>query len=504
MLKNFLKLARPSSDALEGLYPILRIMGFLQAGFGVLMLVPALVGWCFGDLQSTYLFLICAVAIIALGLAIGYALRHHNTDLTPRDGVLLVPLTWLWLPFISCIPLFITLHYIGRPIGFSHAYFEAVSGLSTTGNTVLTNLDSLPIALHFWRSMLQWIGGLGVIILAVAILPLLGSGAMRVLRIEMAGPLKDTKLTPRISTTAKALWIIYAIFSALCALAFWLAGMEPLDAILHMFTTISLGGLTPHDGSFAYFNNPAIELVAVFFMMLASISFVLYFTAFHKRSLIKIIQSPEAKATFFTYLFCGYLAAYLLWVKTDTTFFESLRLGFFHGVSLGSTTGFTSVDYALWPAFIPVMMLLLSGFATGAGSTGAGIKMIRMIILIKQAQHEIKRMAHPRAIHPLTIAGQIVEQHAIFAVMAFMLLYGATIFILSMVLLLTDIDLITAFSAIVASINCLGVGMGGVGPSGSFAHFDSFQIWTCTLAMLLGRLELLSFFAILMPSFWRK
>lgn len=483
---------------------MLRILGFIQAGFGMLMFFPALIGWYVGDLNSTYLFLACGTITFLLGLCISLALRRYNRDLTPRDGVLLVPITWLWLPLISCIPLLITLFSIGRPLSFSHAYFEAVSGLTTTGNTVLTDLNSLPIALHFWRTMMQWIGGLGIIILAVAILPLLGSGAARLLRIEMAGPFKDTKLTPRISTTAKALWIIYVLFSILCALAFWLAGMEPLDAVMHMFSTISLGGLTPHDGSLAYFNNRAIELVAVFFMLLGSVSFILYFTVYNKRSLSKITTNPEAKATFFTFLSCGYLAAFLLWFKTDTPPLEALRFAVFHVVSVGTTTGFTSVDFSVWPIFIPVMMLLLSSFATGAGSTGGGIKMIRMLILIKQAQHEMKRIAHPRAVQPLTIAGQIVEQPAIFSVLAFMLVYGATIVILSMVLLLTDIDLVTAFSAIMASVNCMGVGLGEVGPSGSFAHFDSFQIWTCTLAMLLGRLEMLSFLALLMPSFWKK
>lgn len=504
MLKSFLKLVLPSSDTLETLYPTLRILGLIQAGFGTLMLLPALVGFLSKEYDSALLFVICAGVTFVTGIGISFVFRRYNQDLTPRNGVLLVPLTWLWLPLISCIPLLITLWQIGRPLDFSHGYFEAVSGLTTTGNTVLTNLDSLPVALNFWRTLIQWVGALGVIILAVAILPLLGSGAMRLLRVEMSGPLKDSKLTPRISTTAKALWLIYVGFSVLCAFAYWLAGMEPLDAIMYMFGTMSLGGLTPHDKSLGYFNSHSIELIALFFMLLGSISFFLYFTAFNKRSPSKILQSPEAKATLLTFLMCGYFASFLLWIKTDMSILDAIRLGVFHVVSLGSTTGFTLVDYSLWPVFLPVMFLLLSGFATGAGSTGGGIKMIRMLILIKQAQHEMRRIAHPRAVQPLTIAGQIIEQPAVFAVLAFMLVYGGTVIALSMVLLLTDIDIVTAFSAILASVNCLGVGLGQVGPSGSFAHFDSFQIWTCIVAMLLGRLEMLSFFALLMPSFWKK
>lgn len=504
MLRNSLKSAQPSSEVLESLFPVLRILGLLQACFGTLMFISVALGFFYKQPTSAWIFLGCGTASIILGLGASYFLRRHRRELTPRDGVLLVTLTWLWLPLISCIPLFITLYAIGRPLDFSHAYFEAVSGLTTTGNTVLTDLDALPIALSFWRNLMQWLGGLGVIILAVAILPMMGTGAMQLLRVEMAGPLKDSKLTPRISSTAKGLWSIYVIFSVLCALAYWLAGMEPLDAIMYMFSTISLGGLTPHDNSLAYFNSPIIELIAVIFMFIGSVSFALYFIVYRNRSFNALWKNPEAKATFATLIIFSYVSSFLLWIKTDYTFIESLRYGIFQTMSIATTTAYTTVDFSNWPAFIPVMLILLSAVTTGAGSTGGGIKMIRMLILSKQVEYEVKRMIHPRAIRPVTIANQIIEQPVVFSVLAFMMVYGATIIFLSMILILTDIDIITAFSAIMASVNCMGIGLGEVGPSGSFAHFNSFQIWTCTFAMLLGRLEMLSFFAILMPSFWKK
>ena len=504
MWKNSSKWARPSSDTWQSLFPVLRVLGIVQACFGGLMLIPALVGWLYGQMMPAHIFAGCALLTIVTGVAMWLCFRRYQRDLMPRDGVLLVPLTWTWLPLFAGLPFLAILYYVDRPIDFSHAYFEAVSALTTTGNSVLTKLDSLPIALNFWRTFLQWIGGLGVIILAVAVLPLLGVGATQLLRVEMAGPIKDAKLTPRISTTAKGLWGIYVLFSVLCTLAYWAAGMEPMDAVMHMFGTVSLGGLTPHDGSLGYFNSPLIELIALCFMVLGSISFTLYFVCFRRRSVFRIWKDPEARATLTALFGCGLFVSLLLWVKGTYPFMEALRLGMFNVISIATTTGYSSADYLQWPVFIPVFMLMLSGIVTGAGSTGGGIKMIRMLILIKQTQREIRRMVHPRAVQPVTIDGRVVDDSVIFSVLAFMLVYGVTIISLSMVLLLTDMDMVSAFSAILASVHCMGIGLGEVGPTGSFAHFTNFQIWVCSAAMLLGRLEMLSFLAILMPSFWKK
>lgn len=476
----------------------------VQAFFGILMLLPALTGWSTRHDGVAYIFFGCAVFTIVTGLCLWLTMRKHQRDLIPRDGVLLVPLTWSWLPLFASFPIMISLYHIGRPIDFSHAYFEAVSGLTTTGSTILTGLDTLPISLNFWRTFLQWLGGLGIIILAVAILPLLGVGATQLFRTEMAGPLKENKLTPRISTTAKALWGIYVLLSVLCALAYWAAGMTFPDAIMHMFSTVSLGGLTSHDKSFAYFNSPLIECIAIIFMLLGSCSFTLYFVCIRRRSLKRLWQDPEARATLTVLLGSGLFASFWLWIKDTYPLMEALRQGMFNVISVATTTGFMSTDYTQWPVFIPVLMLLLSGVATGAGSTGGGVKMIRLLILIKQTQREIRRMVHPRAVQPVTIAGQVISQPVIFAVLAFMLVYGMTVIALSMVLLLTDMDMVSAFSAILASVHCMGVGFGEVGAAGSFGHLSNFQIWICSLAMLLGRLEMLCFLAVLMPSFWRR
>lgn len=503
--KNYSKLARPSSDTWKSLLPIVRVLGVVQTFFGLLMLLPAAIGWDERDNGASYIFIGCGVFIAATGVILWQGLSHYKRELMPRDGVLLVPATWTWLSLISSLPLVLVLYHIGRPLDFSHAYFEAVSGLTTTGSTVLTNLNTLPLALNFWRTFLQWLGGLGIIILAVAILPLLGVGASQLFKVEMAGPIKDSKLTPRISTTAKALWGIYVLFSVLCAVAYWLAGMTPVDAVMHMFGTVSLGGFTPHDGSLAYYDSPLIECIAIFFMLLGSCSFMLYFICIRTRSIKRLWRDAEVRATIAVILGSALFASVWLWIKGLYTLDEAFRQGMFTVISIATTTGFTSTDYMQWPVFIPVLMLLLSGIATGAGSTGGGIKMIRMIILVKQTQREIRRMVHPHAVQPVTIAGKIVDQTAIFSVLAFMLVYGVTVIALSMILLLTDMDMISAFSAVMASVHCMGVGLGPeIGPAGSFANLTGFQAWICSLAMLLGRLEMLCFLAVLTPSFWRK
>ena len=409
-----------------------------------------------------------------------------------------------YLLAIDPMPLMLVLHQVGVPISFTHAYFEAVSGLTTSGATVLTGLDSLPMSINIWRTFLQWLGGMGILILAVAVLPLLGVGGSQLFRAEAAGPIKDTKLTPRMTETAKGLWGVYALFSIACGLAFWAGGMSPLDALMHMFTTVSLGGLSSHDASFAYFDSPLLEAIALVFMLLASCNFALYFVAMRKGQLHGFWRDPEMRATIGVLIGGGLLAALLLWAKGVYAPLEALRYGVFNVISVATTTGFATVDYLLWPVFLPVMMLLLSGVATSAGSTGGGIKMVRMLILLKQARRELTHLVHRRAVQPVRLGSAVVDNRMIFSVLAFMLVYGATVIILSMLMLLTDLDPVTAFTAVLASVHCMGPGLGAVGPASNYAALTDFQIWVCTLAMLLGRLEILSFMALLTPSFWRR
>ena len=488
---------------MRDLFPVLRVLGVLLVFFAVSMTVP-LAASLFSHDGMWQAWPMAMVATIVVGTVMWFCMRHHKQELQPRHGVILVTLVWVCLPLSAALPMVLVYHQMGMELPLTYAYFEAVSGLTTTGSSVLSHLDALPISLNIWRTFLQWLGGMGILILAVAIMPLLGVGGSQLFRAEAAGPVKDTKLTPRITGTAKGLWGVYAVFSVSCFGAFWLGGMTPLEALMHMFTTVSLGGLSPHDTSFGYFQSPLLEAIALVFMVAASCNFALYFIAMRKGHWRGFLRDPEMRATVGVLLGGSLLVALLLWAKGVYGPLDALRYGMFNAVSMATTTGFATTDFLSWPVFAPVFMLFLSGMATSAGSTGGGIKMMRMLILFGQARRELTRLVHPRAVQPVVLGGRVVDSRMIFAVMAFMLVYGGTIVLLSMVLMLTDLDPITAFSAVVASVHCVGPGLGKIGPASTYASLTDFQIWVCTLGMLLGRLEILSFLALLTPAFWRR
>ena len=482
---------------------VARVLGMLLCIFSAALLVPLGVSLAWDD-GLWRIYAVSGLFIAAVGAGVWWWLRRQRRDMLPRHGIILVTLSWLLLPLAASLPLWLALADAGKPLSFTHIYFEAVSALTTTGATVIEGQDALPLSLNVWRTFLQWIGGMGILIMAMAVLPMLGVGGSQLFRAEAAGPIKDTKLTPRITETANGMWSVYLTISTVCALAFWAGGMKPMDALMHMFTTMSLGGLSSHDASFAYFNSPLLEGIAVLFMVLASCNFTLYFVALRKRKWFALWRDPEARATVLALLGGGLLVSFILWAKGVYAPLDALRYGMFHTVSVATTTGFASVDYPHWPVFVPVFLLLLSGVATSAGSTGGGIKMVRMLILIKQARRELRRLVHPHAMQPVVLGGSVVDNRMIFSVLAFMLVYGATVIMLCMALLLTDVDPLTAFSIVLSSVNCTGTGPGTLGVDLSYTQLSDFQLWICTLGMLLGRLEILSFVALLSPAFWRR
>jgi trk system potassium uptake protein TrkH len=380
-----------------------------------------------------------------------------------------------------------------------------MSGFTTTGATVLTGLDGLPMSVNVWRCFLSLIGGLGIIVLAIAILPLLGVGGTQLFKAESAGPMKDQKLTPRIADTARGLWLIYFGAAALCTLAYRAAGMNWADAFMHMCTTMSAGGFSSHDASFGHWNSPALEAVAIVGMMLAGASWGLYFVAIHRRSLKGLLGNAEFRG-YWAVTALGVLlaAAYLVAAGTYPDPALALRQAAFHVVSIATTTGYASTDYALWPAFVPWLMLLLGCFTTCAGSTGGGVKMVRFLLLVKQARMELVRIVHPHVYSRVVLGGAVVPEAVMHSVIAFMMMYGAVLVGLTLVLLFSGLEPITAFTAVVACLNSIGPGLGGVGPAGNFQALSDFQTWVCSAAMMLGRLELLSVLVLLTPQFWRR
>jgi trk system potassium uptake protein TrkH len=443
-------------------------------------------------------------AILATALAGGLSwvsTRGRQRELQARDGFLLVTLAWTVLPAFGALPL---LSYLPK-LSFTEAYFEAMSGLTTTGATVLTGLDRLPPSINFWRCELQWLGGMGILVLVVAILPLLGVGGRQILKAETPGPMKDTKLTPRITETAKGLWGVYGLLTIACALAMRWAGMSWLDAVMHAFTTMSTGGFSPYDASFAHWNSPRIEAVTIVFMLVAGINFATHFQVLRKRSLKSYREDPEV-GVFFAVIAASIvgITLFLLAKGVYQDFWVALRYTAFNLVSVATSTGYANTNFGVWPLFAPLWMLFLVSFVSCSGSTGGGIKLVRAMLMFKQAFRELARIVHPRAYIPVKLGGHPIENNIIFAVLAFMLVYGGTISVITMLLAATGLDFVTAFSAVVACINNLGPGLGQVGPATNFALLDDFQTWLCSAAMLLGRLELLTVLVLLTPAFWRK
>jgi len=481
--------------------PVLALLSRILMAFSLAFLVPLAWAWA----EDAPALLSVWGGGFALTLASGWLLwlisRRHRRELMARDGFLLVNLVWVVLTLFAAVPLVYTV----PGISWSHAYFEAMSALTATGATALQGLDALPVSVNIWRCFLQLIGGLGIMLLVVAVLPLLGLGGMQLYKAETPGPMKDTRFTPRIAETARGLWSVYFVFSGICLLAYRWAGMSWADAFMHMCSTMGLGGFSSHDASFGHWNSPAIEGVAMVFMALAGISFVRYFVVIRARSLRPITSDREIR----TYLFMlaastAGLTLMLLAHQTYPEFPAALRASAFHVISLATTTGYASTDYAQWPVFAPVLLLFLGCFVSCAGSTGGGIKMVRMVLLIKQARRELVRIIHPRVVNPVTLGGQILPTSVMTSVLGFMLIYGAATMGLTFLLLLTGLDIVTAFSAVVATVNNIGPGLGAVGPAGNFGGLDAFQLWVLSFAMLLGRLELLSVLVLFTGGFWRK
>jgi trk system potassium uptake protein TrkH len=481
--------------------PVLSLMARILIAFSVTFLVPGIWAW-FEDHRDLQWIWLAGFSLTAVsGLVLAALTQKHRRELKTKDGFLLVNMVWLVLPAYSALPLM----FLVPDITWFKAYFEAMSALTATGATALSGLDHLPVSVNIWRCFLQLIGGLGIMLLVVAVLPMLGLGGMQLYKTETPGPMKDTKFTPRIAETARGLWGVYFLFSGACLLAYRWAGMSWADAFMHMCTTMGLGGFSSYDASFGHFNSPMIEWVAIVFMTLAGISFVRYFVVLRSRSILPISNDREIRTYLGVLLAATLLVMVLLLahgVYDDGL--EALRISAFHVVSLATTTGYAATDYAQWPVFAPILLMFLGCFASCAGSTGGGIKMVRMVLLVKQARRELVRIIHPRVINPVTLGGAVIPMSVMTAVLGFMLIYGGATMGLSMLLLLSGMDIVTAFSAVIATVNNIGPGLGQVGPSGNYGGLNPFQLGVLSFAMLLGRLELLSVLVLFSSHFWRK
>ena len=445
-------------------------------------------------------FVISAFATFVIGALLWLATRRFKRELKTRDGLMLVALTWVALPAVAGFPLW---DYL--PINFTDAYFEATSGLTTTGSTILSGLEDLPRSINLWRHLLSWLGGMGIIVLAVAILPLLGVGGMQMYRAEMPGPMKDSKLTPRIGQTAKLLWAVYAGLTVTCLICLRLAGMNWFDAVCHSFSALSLGGFSTYDASIGQFNSLPIELVLSGFQILAAMNFATHYLAWSQRGLRAYSKDSEAKAILSVLLIsCVGIAEFLYYHGIYPNFGSALRHSAFNIIAIATDGGLHTQDFSRWPIFAPMWMMFLSCVVASSGSTGGGIKMIRTLVLAKQANRELNQLVHPNMVRPLKIGGTIIENRVVFAVLAFVFLYFMSIVTLVFVQLGSGLDFMTALSSIIASINNAGPGLGLVSPGSNYGVLTDFQTWVCSLAMLLGRLEIFTLLVLFTPAIWRK
>ena len=468
--------------------------------FSVTYTLPMITSLIYDDgllLDFVYAALLC----LTLGAIVHRTTLRHRRELRSRDGFLLVTLAWIFMSAIATVPLLIAL----PGLSFTDAFFETMSGLSTTGATVLTGLDSMAPSLNLWRHALIWYGGMGIIVLAVAILPLLGVGGMQLYKAETPGPVKNEKLTPRIEQTARALWIVYLLISIACIGSLRLAGMGWFDAICHGFSVMGLGGFSTYDASIGHFDSVAIESVMIVFMVICALNFSRHFIAWQQKSLRTYAADLEARAMLWLLGASILLVTVYIWAEdVYPSFWTCLRHVAFNLVAYATTSGFVTQDYAGWPVFAPMIIVALSCYTCNTGSTGGGIKMFRTLVLWRQAVRELWLLVHPQAVTPVKIRHQVVANQVVFAVLAFVVLYFGTVVTLTFVLLATGLDLISAFTAIIATINNTGPGLGVVGPANNFQGLTDFQTWTCSLAMLLGRLEIFSVLVLLTPAFWRK
>lgn len=477
---------------------ITRIVGLLIILFSGTMFIPSLVALIYRD-GAGRAFSETFLVSLFIGLLLWWPNRRHRYELKAREGFLIVVLFWTVLGSVGALPFMFTDH---PNLSVTDAFFESFSALTTTGATTLVGLDALPHAILFYRQMLQWFGGMGIIVLAVAILPLLGVGGMQLYRAEIPGPQKDNKVRPRIAETAKILWLIYVFLTALCAIALWLAGMSGFDAISHSLSTISIGGFSTHDNNIAYFNNPTINAIIAVFLIISGCNFSLHYALLNGRSLLVYWRDPEFRVfLLIQVVLIGLCLSVLSIYHFYNNGLQTLDQAFFQAVSMSTTGGFLTDNFTRWPSFLPLLLICSAFVGCCAGSTGGGLKVIRFYLLFLQGVRELKRLVHPNAVYTIKLGNRALPERILEAVWGFFSAY-LFVFIVSMLAVIaTGIDPYSAFSAVSATLNNVGVGLGVV--SENFASLNETAKWILILTMLFGRLEVFTLLVLFTPTFWQ-
>ncbi|MEA3253230.1 MAG: TrkH family potassium uptake protein [Pseudomonadota bacterium] len=476
----------------------LRILGLLLMLFSLTLLPPILISWLFVD--GVWEAFAVALAITAATGALLYVPnRNARKELRTRDGFVITVMFWSVLGLFGSLPLMLA---SDPALSWTDAVFESFSGLTTTGATVITGIDLLPDSIRYYRQQLQWLGGMGIVVLAVAILPTLGIGGMQLYRTEIPGPLKDSKLTPRITETAKALWYIYAALTLACFLAYWVAGMNWFDALGHSFSTVAIGGFSTYDASIGYFDSVAIELIAVFFMIVSSISFGLHFAVWREKRIRHYLADPEFRFFVGFLLLLSLISIATLLITRTHDGLTALRHGLFEAVSVATTAGFGVADFSAWPGALPFLLFVAAFVGACSGSAGGGIKVVRILLILKQGMREVLRLIHPNAVISIKIGKARITDNVAQAVWGFFSVYVMLFLLMLIGLLATGLDQVTAWSAVGAALNNLGPGLGEV--ANDYGDIPTLAKWILVAAMVLGRLEIFTVLVLFTPAFWRR
>ena len=475
-----------------------RVLGLMLMVFSTSMLVPIIFATIYQENTLPMFFLAFTITMI-VGFLSWLPARNMKGEIRIRDGFIITVLFWLVLSTFGALPFALSQE---TNLSFIDALFESISGLTTTGATVFTNLEDLPKSILYYRQQLQWLGGIGIVVIAVSILPMIGVGGMQIYKAETPGPIKDTKLTPRIAETANALFKIYVFLTVVCAIAYWVAGMSWFDALSHSFSTISIGGFSTYDESLGHFDNNAVLTIASIFMVVSGLNFALHYTAWHARSIKSYISDPEARLFVLVILFGILVTTYFLYTTASMPNEEILFVGVFQLISILTTTGFTTTEFHLWPSFLPFFLILLSFFGACAGSTGGGIKMGRILIMSQQVVREIYRLIHPNAVLPIKTKKHKIPERVTDGIWAFFGIYFFIFYVMVLLLLANNLDYVTAWSATAASFNNLGPGLGAVAEN--YADLNAMSKAILCSGMLLGRLEVFTLLVVLSHTFWRN
>ena len=475
-----------------------RILGTLLMIFSFAQFIPGFLAYFLGEKDFIYNFITTGFVTFLIGSFLFFLASEKNGELRTKDGFIITIFFWTVLGFFGSIPF-----YLANLEGVTYidSLFESISGLTTTGATVFVGLDEMPKSLLFYRQLLQWLGGMGIIVLAVAVLPLLGVGGMQLYKAETPGPLKDSKLTPRITETAKALWFVYLSMTVSCAILYKYFGMSWFDAICHAFSTISIGGFSTHDDSFAFFESSGLRWTAIVFMVVSGVNFALHYLAWSKKRLLHYFYDSEVKL-YLSLLLSTALITFLTLYASDNIYDEMIVDSVFQAVSIGTTTGFLTSNYSSWPLFVPIMLLIAAFIGACAGSTGGGIKVIRALILLRQGSSEITKLIHPNAVVTIKFGKKTLDPKVSESVWGFFAVYVATFLLILMFLLSQNNDFLTSFSAVGATLNNLGPGLGSV--SENYKDITDISKLVLCISMLLGRLEIFTLLLIFTPAFWRN